>query len=128
MMDDGNDSMVNVFSVEPTPKQFTVLVVKPDAVQAGKVDEIIEKVGWSYASIKCLIYYSNCLLANYCKFVLLFQVEGQGYQVLAKEERQLTKEEAAEFYKQHEGSVSFFSNHSVFLSSLNNILLCLGTL
>ena len=34
-------------SIEPTPKQFTVLVIKPDAVQAGKVDEIVEKVGWS---------------------------------------------------------------------------------
>lgn len=48
-------------------------------------------------------------------FLILFlslQVEEQGYQVLAKEERQLTKEEAAEFYKQHEGSVSLlFSNH-----------------
>lgn len=30
---------------EPTPKQFTVLVIKPDAVQAGKVDDIVEKVG-----------------------------------------------------------------------------------
>ena len=30
---------------EPTPKQYTVLLIKPDAVQAGKVDEIIEKVG-----------------------------------------------------------------------------------
>lgn len=27
-------------------------------------------------------------------------------EVLYKEERQLTREEAAEFYKQHEGSVS----------------------
>lgn len=32
-------------STDPTPKQFTVLVIKPDAVQAGKVDEIVEKVG-----------------------------------------------------------------------------------
>ena len=41
-----------------------------------------------------------------------FQVEEQGYQVLAKEERQLTMEEAAEFYKQHEGSVGlYFTNH-----------------
>jgi hypothetical protein len=33
------------FLTEPTPKQFTVLVIKPDAVQAGKVDDIVEKVG-----------------------------------------------------------------------------------
>ena len=29
---------------EPTPKQFTVLLIKPDAVKAGRVDEIVEKV------------------------------------------------------------------------------------
>ena len=32
---------------EPTKKQFTVLVIKPDAVQAGKVDEILEKVSFT---------------------------------------------------------------------------------
>ena len=32
-------------------------------------------------------------------------MESEGYEILAKEERLLTKEEAAEFYKQHEGSV-----------------------
>ena len=52
------------------------MVIKPDAVQAGKVDEIVEKV------------------------------QSQGMEILAKEEHQFTKEEAAEFYKQHEGSVS----------------------
>ena len=34
----------DLFSLDPTPKQFTVMVIKPDAVQAGKVDEIIERV------------------------------------------------------------------------------------
>ena len=29
---------------EPTPKQITVMVVKPDAVAAGKVEEIIQQV------------------------------------------------------------------------------------
>ncbi len=29
---------------DPTPKEFTVMVIKPDAVQAGKIDEIIERV------------------------------------------------------------------------------------
>ena len=61
---------------EPVHKQYTVLVIKPDAVQAGKVDEIMERV------------------------------ESQGMEILAREEHQFTKEEAAEFYKQHEGSVS----------------------
>ena len=37
-------------SVEPTPKQFTVLLIKPDAVQAGRVDEIVEKVGSMFPS------------------------------------------------------------------------------
>ena len=34
------------------------------------------------------------------------QLESKGLEVLMKEERLLTREEAAEFYKQHEGSVS----------------------
>lgn len=54
------------------------MVIKPDAVQAGKVDEIIEKV------------------------------KSQGMEILASEEHQFTQEEAAEFYQQHEGSVSFY--------------------
>ena len=36
----------------------------------------------------------------------LVQLEAKGLELLVKEERQLTREEAAEFYKQHEGSVS----------------------
>ena len=36
----------------------------------------------------------------------LVQLEGKGLELLMKEERQLSREEAAEFYKQHEGSVS----------------------
>lgn len=35
------------------------------------------------------------------------QVEESGMEVLKKEEKLLTKEEAAEFYKQHEGSEHF---------------------
>ena len=35
------------------------------------------------------------------------QVEASGMEVLKKEEKLLTKEEAAEFYKQHEGSEHF---------------------
>ena len=37
----------------------------------------------------------------------LLQVKAEGLEVLAVEERVLSKEEAAEFYKQHEESVSF---------------------
>ena len=87
---------------EPTPKQFTVLLIKPDAVQAGKVDEILEKASYFNKFIT--------IQDNYFNNPPLYQVEVQGYQVLAKEERQLSKEEAAEFYKQHEGSVSKFSH------------------
>jgi len=59
------------------PKQVTVAIIKPDAVKAGLVDEIIQKV------------------------------EDAGMEVLKKEEKVLSKEEAAEFYKQHEGSEHF---------------------
>lgn len=41
---------------------------------------------------------------NQCPYC--FQLEEQGVEILMKEERQMTKEEAAAFYKQHEGSVS----------------------
>jgi nucleoside diphosphate kinase len=37
----------------------------------------------------------------------VIQVEEMGIEVLKKEERTLTKEEAAEFYKQHEQSEHF---------------------
>jgi hypothetical protein len=60
----------------PTHKQFTVMVIKPDAVQDGKVEEILERV------------------------------KNEGMEVLATQEHLFTKEEAMEFYKQHEGSVS----------------------
>ena len=63
------------FLTEPTHKQITVMVIKPDAVQAGKVDDILERV------------------------------KSEGLEVLAIEEHQFTKEEAIQFYKQHEGSV-----------------------
>ncbi|XP_020893204.1 thioredoxin domain-containing protein 3 homolog isoform X2 [Exaiptasia diaphana] len=59
------------------PKQVTLAIIKPDAVKAGLVDDIIKKV------------------------------EDMGIEILKKEERTLTKEEAAEFYKQHEDSEHF---------------------
>ncbi|CAI7994440.1 Thioredoxin domain-containing protein 3 homolog [Geodia barretti] len=62
------------------------MIIKPDAVKAGKVDEIIE------------------------------QLKEQGLDVLAAEERQLSKEEAAEFYKQHEGT-DYFEELLEFMSS-----------
>lgn len=52
------------------------MVIKPDAVLAGKVEEILERV------------------------------QSEGMEVLTCEEHLFTKEEAIEFYKQHEESVS----------------------
>ena len=65
-----------MFYTAPTKKEYTVAIIKPDAVEAGTVDEILAKM------------------------------EAAGMEILLKEERTLTKEDAAEFYKQHEGSVS----------------------
>ena len=84
-------------SIDPTPKQFTVMVIKPDAVQAGKVDEIVERVS-PYNN-----HFSNSVCECLC--VCHLQVRAEGMEVLAMEERLLSKEDAAEFYKQHEGSV-----------------------
>jgi nucleoside diphosphate kinase len=39
--------------------------------------------------------------------VCLLQVKSEGMEILRQEERTLTREEAAEFYKQHEGSEHF---------------------
>jgi len=63
--------------VEEIPKQVTVAIIKPDAVQAGLVDDIVKKI------------------------------EEAGMEVLKMEERTLSKEEAADFYREHEGSEHF---------------------
>lgn len=62
--------------VAPKRKEVTMAIIKPDAVAKGLVDDVIA------------------------------QVKSHGLEVLAHEERVLTKEEAAEFYSQHKGSVS----------------------
>ncbi|XP_041374379.1 thioredoxin domain-containing protein 3 homolog isoform X2 [Gigantopelta aegis] len=67
-------------------KGFTVALIKPDAVQSGKVDEIIE------------------------------QMEEAGIEIIAKEERQLTEEEAREFYSHLEGE-DYFEDLIAFMSS-----------
>lgn len=78
------------------------MVIKPDAVQAGKVEEIIERV------------------------------KNEGMEVIATQEHTFTKEEAAEFYKQHEGSVSHIidlstSDSTYLRTTLRNWLsLCAG--
>lgn len=77
--------------IAPKKKQITVALIKPDAVKAGQVDEIIEKV---HRQVH-LTYTS-----------IFKQFKASGLEVLHQEERVLSKEEAAEFYKQHEGSVS----------------------
>ncbi len=50
-------------------------MIKPDAVQEGKVEEIVEAV------------------------------KSRGLEILAQEERQFTKEQAEEFYQQHKDEV-----------------------
>ncbi|XP_013400539.1 thioredoxin domain-containing protein 3 homolog isoform X1 [Lingula anatina] len=71
---------------EAPKKEVTVAIIKPDAVKAGKVEEILE------------------------------QMKEAGIEVLAQEERQLTDEEAREFYsaqqdQEHfEDLVSFMSS------------------
>eukprot|EP00794_Sanderia_malayensis_P017266 gene17266-18990_t len=59
------------------PKEISVVIIKPDALRSGHADKIIESL------------------------------EDSGFEVLEKEEKILTKEEVAEFYKQHEGSDRF---------------------
>jgi len=60
-------------------KEVAIAIIKPDAVKAGLADEIMQEI---------------------CN---------AGMEILQKEERVLTKEEATEFYKQHEGTDHFES-------------------
>ena len=52
------------------------------------------------------------------------QVEESGMEVLKKEEKVLSKEEAAEFYKQHEGSEHFDQLVEFMSRYLITIILC----
>ncbi|XP_077997128.1 thioredoxin domain-containing protein 6-like isoform X3 [Glandiceps talaboti] len=64
-------------SLKPVPKQITVAVIKPDAVAAGHVGSIVEKM------------------------------TGAGLEILAQEERTLTEDEAREFYAVHKEEEHF---------------------
>ena len=64
-----------IIPVASKRKDVTVAIIKPDAVAKGLVDDILEKV------------------------------KSRGLEVLAHEERVLTREEAAEFYSHHSESV-----------------------
>nr|XP_054754217.1 thioredoxin domain-containing protein 3 homolog isoform X6 [Lytechinus pictus] len=57
---------------KPVPKEVTIVLIKPDAVANGHVDDIISKI------------------------------EEHGFEILATEDKTLTEDEAREFYKQHE--------------------------
>ncbi|XP_070570046.1 thioredoxin domain-containing protein 3 homolog isoform X6 [Ptychodera flava] len=64
-------------ALKPKPKQVTVAVIKPDAVKAGHVDEIVEKM------------------------------KAEGLEILAQEERMLTEDEARDFYSMHKDEEHF---------------------
>ena len=63
-------------------------------------------------------------------FEIKFQLEESGWEVLKKEERILSKEEAAEFYKQHEGTdhfeqlVEFMARYSNINRDIKKCVLC----
>ncbi|XP_072434840.1 thioredoxin domain-containing protein 6 isoform X1 [Chiloscyllium punctatum] len=69
-----------------TNKSYTVAIIKPDAVAHGKADEIIMKI------------------------------QEAGFEILAHEERTLTKEEAHDFYR-HKAEESHFEELIQFMSS-----------
>lgn len=76
-------------------KEVTVAIIKPDVVQEGKVDEIIQ------------------------------QMEEDGIEIIAQEERQLTEEEAREFYS-HLAEESFFEDYIQFMTSGSSYILVLS--
>ena len=81
------------------------MIIKPDAVKAGQVDDIIEQVSNTRT-------HTYTYTPTHTHTHTHTQLTSQGLEVLAKEERVLTKEEAAEFYKQHEGAVSQYHIHT----------------
>ncbi|XP_075257801.1 thioredoxin domain-containing protein 6-like isoform X1 [Convolutriloba macropyga] len=66
------EARLEALKPKPVPKTCTVLVIKPDAVEAGHVEEILEKL------------------------------RENGMEIVKSEEKQLTEEETREMYKQHE--------------------------
>ncbi|XP_072034017.1 thioredoxin domain-containing protein 3 homolog isoform X3 [Amphiura filiformis] len=64
---------------KPVPKEVTVVLIKPDAVKEGKVDEIKQKI------------------------------QESGFDILTEEERILSEDEAKDFYKDQEGEEHYES-------------------
>ncbi|XP_072181199.1 thioredoxin domain-containing protein 3 homolog isoform X2 [Diadema setosum] len=79
---------------EPIPKEVTVVLIKPDAVANGNADTIIGKI------------------------------EEQGFEVLTREERTLTEEEAREFYKD-QAEAEHFNELVTFMSTGPSCILVL---
>ena len=79
-------------------------------MQAAKFQGVFVEGGSTKAqSLRCVRVHNlppafECVSES-CMVVL--QVKSEGMEILRQEERTLTKEEAAEFYKQHEGSEHF---------------------
>ncbi|XP_063724854.1 thioredoxin domain-containing protein 6-like isoform X3 [Symsagittifera roscoffensis] len=66
------DARLEALKPKPVPKTCSVFVIKPDAVEAGHVEEILEKL------------------------------RENGMEIVKSEEKQLTEEETREMYKVHE--------------------------
>ncbi|XP_071484524.1 thioredoxin domain-containing protein 3 homolog [Diadema antillarum] len=79
---------------EPVPKEVTVVLIKPDAVANGNADTIVSKI------------------------------EEQGFEVLTREERTLTEDEAREFYKD-QAEAEHFNELVTFMSTGPSCILVL---
>ncbi|XP_025103800.1 thioredoxin domain-containing protein 3 homolog isoform X3 [Pomacea canaliculata] len=81
-----DDSLMSANDEEEEEEGYTVAIIKPNAVKSGKVDEILE------------------------------EMRAHGIQPLAQEERQLTEEEARQFYS-HLKDEEYFEDLVKFMAS-----------
>jgi len=84
--DEEKEASNDEIEIVEVQKEISVVIIKPDALESGHADDIIKNI------------------------------EDCGIEILHKEEKVLSKEEAAEFYKQHEGS-EYFEQLIEFMSS-----------
>ena len=71
------EARLEALKPKPVPKECTVMVIKPDAVEAGHVDEILEKV------------------------------RENGFEIVQAEERLLSETDVRTMYEKHQEEVSY---------------------
>ena len=78
------EARLEALKPKPIPKECTVMVIKPDAVEAGHVEEILEKI------------------------------RENGFEIVQAEERLLSDEDARNMYEKHQEEVNDIKLGAIF--------------